>query len=71
MIYWIAALAVAGAVLYALGVRFMNAMRESGAHELAAQEAIRDKETAKRQAEIMLEERTTDETADRLDRGEF
>ena len=62
---------VMGGVVFALGFAALRMIRRGGAAEEIAAEAQRDRETARQQAEIMLQERTPDETADRLDDGRF
>lgn len=71
--YFIIGAVIAGAagVFYALGRLTVAVIKDAGYREAAAEEAARDREIARRQAEILIQERTPDETADRLDGGAF
>ena len=63
---------MAGAgVFLGLGFIALRMIRAAGASDEAAEEAKRDKEALRKQTEIMMQDRTSDETADRLDRGGF
>lgn len=61
----------AGALLYFVIKLALNGARLIGEAEQRAKEAEARADTAIRQGEIMAEDRTPDETADRLDGGTF
>ena len=60
-------LAALGWIAYAVIRLAFAAQKEAGRDALAAEEAARDREAARKQADIMLEDRTVDETAKRLE----
>ena len=48
-----------------------KALRDAGRGEARAERAEADLRIAKRQGEIMIEQRTSEDAAQRLDRGDF
>jgi hypothetical protein len=62
---------VAGAAFYALMRYLSNQLKESGRSAERARRAESDLSVAKRQGEIMTEERSVEDVANDLDRGEF
>jgi hypothetical protein len=58
-------------VLYLLGRVVIAMVKNSGAVEIERDEARRDREDARRQAEIMLQEKTVDDVAKDLEDGSF
>jgi hypothetical protein len=69
---WTAIFVVAvTAVLIGLGHAHLATLKQAGRDELAAEEAARDRELAKKQAEVMAQTRSASDAADDLDRGEF
>ena len=70
---WIVALIVAtlGGVLAWLGKSWLAGFRQGGYDEARAEEARRDLEAARRQSEIMGQQRTGDDVDSRFDDGTF
>jgi len=65
---------VASLVLVALtglGRSWLDGWKQAGRDEFAAEEARRERELARKQAEVMAEMRRASDAADDLDRGEF
>lgn len=58
-------------VLYGLGRVVIASLKQGGAAEAERDEERRDRETARRQAEIMLENKDAEDVARDLDSGEF
>lgn len=65
------AVIAAAIVLYLLGRVVIAMIKSSGAVEIERDEAKRDREDARRQAEIMLENKNAEDVARDLDSGEF
>lgn len=61
----------AGALIYFVIRLALDGAQLMGEAEERAREAARDAETARKQAEVMGEDRTEDDAADRLDSGTF
>lgn len=62
---------VIAAVLYSLGSLMIKEIKNSGDASRRALEAEKDAEIAKKQAEILAQPKTTDETISDLDNGRF
>jgi len=62
---------VLGAVLYGLGRSWIAGFRQGGYDEAKADEARRDLELARKQAEVLAQMRSASDAADDLDRGDF
>jgi hypothetical protein len=67
----LALVAAAGLVLYGLGRAALGAARLAGRESQRAERAEADAALTKRQSEIMLEDRTTEDAKHSLDRGDF
>lgn len=67
----VAAIVVAGGVIYALRRYVYGKIADGGAAAYRAERAEADLSLAKRQGEIMTEQREVGDVADDLDRGEF
>jgi hypothetical protein len=59
------------AVLTELGRAHLAALRQAGRDEAEADEARRDRELARKQAEVMAEMRSASDAADDMDDGRF
>ncbi len=57
--------------LTGLGRSWLEGWKQAGRDELAAEEAARDRELARKQAEVMTEMRRASDAERTLDRGEF
>jgi hypothetical protein len=69
---WTAAfIAAATGVLWWLGRSWIAGFRQGGYDEAKAEEAARDLETARKQAEVMAETRSASDAEERLDDGSF
>ena len=66
-----AIIAAAAGVFYAIGRFTVGVIQRAGFEEAEAEEAARDREIARKQAEILIQERTPEETADHLDKSTF
>lgn len=62
---------VIGAVLYSLGVLVFKIIQDSGASAQRILEAEKEAYIAKKQAEILAQTKTADETISDLDNGRF
>ncbi len=62
---------VGGGAFVALGALGIKALRAAGADAARADRAEADLATAKKQADVMAQQRTIDDAADRLARGDF
>jgi hypothetical protein len=62
---------IVGAVLYSLGALALRMIQESGAASERAKEAVKAASITKKQAEIIAQPKTTDETISDLDNGRF
>jgi hypothetical protein len=67
----LAGLGVLGAVLYGFGRSFIGGLREGGRDAARAERARADLRAARRQGEIMVEQRSVDDVAKDLDAGRF
>jgi hypothetical protein len=67
----LAAICVAGAVLYGLGRALLTELLRGGQNAERAQRAERDLDAARRQAEVMLEKKEPQDVANDLDAGDF
>ncbi len=62
---------IGGAVLFGLGALIIWLLRQAGKDAAEAKQAEADLALAKKQAEIMAEQRTQEDAITRLDRGTF
>ena len=62
---------VVGAVLYSLGALVLKIIQDSGASAQRTLEAKKEAYIAKKQAEILAQTKTADETISDLDNGRF
>lgn len=62
---------VVGAVLYSLGALVLKIIQDSGASAQRTLEAEKEAYIAKKQAEILAQTKTADETISDLDNGRF
>ncbi|QGM46720.1 hypothetical protein [Methylocystis heyeri] len=67
----LAALAVAGLVAYALGRAVMDALGKAGSEKERADRAEADASTAKRQGQIMAQQKDLSDVEDDLRNGRF
>jgi hypothetical protein len=68
---WMALIGIVGAVLYGLGRLALMLIREGGGAQARADRAEADLTVAKKQAEIMADDRSEEDAATRLDDGSF
>lgn len=66
-----AALAVFGLVAYAARRFIIGSVRQSGRDAERAERAEADLRVAQKQGEVMLEQRSAEDAANRLSRGDF